>query len=146
MLDGPAWSIGSIDDPRPPKAGAPVTPPPPARSLQKHSLTHILVAAGRRFVTELIPLDVSSIKCGAADEFGVAGAVKFRVKFLVKFLGLVKSAGLVVGYVDPGQRRKYRGLVRAVPPVSRTAGWQSRQHLRHRAHAPAQRGLCVWLR
>jgi hypothetical protein len=59
-------------------------------------------------------LDVSSIKGGAADEFGLAGAVEFRVKFL----GLVKSSGLVVGYVDPGQRRKYRGLVRALPPIS----------------------------
>ncbi len=39
----------------------------------------------------------------------------------VKFPGLVKSPGLVVGSVDPGQRRKYRGLVPAVPPALRTA-------------------------
>ena len=64
----------------------------------------------------------------------------------VKFPGLVKSAGLVVGSADAGQRRQYRGLVLAVPPASGTAGRQSRQHVRHRAHAPALRGLCFWLR
>jgi hypothetical protein len=52
----------------------------------------------------------------------------------VKFPGLVKSPRLVVGSVDPGQRRKYRGLVLAVPPAPRTAGWRSRQHVRHRAY------------
>jgi len=36
----------------------------------------------------------------------------------VKVPGLVKSRGLVVGSVDPGQRRQYRGLVRAVPLAS----------------------------
>ena len=43
----------------------------------------------------------------------------------VKFPGLVKSRGLVVGSVDPGQRRQYRGLVLAVPQAARTAGRQS---------------------
>ena len=63
-----------------------------------------------------------------------------------EFPGLVKSPGLVVGPVDPGQRRQYRGLVPAVPPAPRTADRQSRQHVRHRAHAAALRGLCVRLR
>ena len=37
-----------------------------------------------------------------------------------KLSGLVKSPGLVVERVDAGQRRKYRGLVRAVPPAATT--------------------------
>ncbi len=80
----------------------------------------------------------------------------------IKFPGLVESLGLVVESVDPGQRRQYRGLVLAVPPAPRTAewqsrqhvrrrahappGWQSRQHVQHPAHAPAVCGLCFWLR
>src|SRR5882672_2302622 len=91
-----------------------------------------------RFVTELLRSNVSSVTCGAVHEFGMAGAVKFP--------GVVKSAGLVVGSVDPGQRRKYRGLVLSLPPAPPTADRQSRQHVRHRAHAPALRGLCFWLR
>src|SRR6202171_3351666 len=91
-----------------------------------------------RSMTELLQSDVSSVTCGAVHEFGMAGAVKFP--------GLVESPGLVVESVDRGQRRKYRGLVRAVPPAPRTADWQSRQHVRHRAHAPALCGLCFWLR
>ena len=91
-----------------------------------------------RFVTELLHSNVSSVTRGASDEFGMAGAVKFP--------GLVKSPGLVVGSADAGQRRKYRGLVRAVPPAPGTAGRQSRQCVRHRAHAPPLRGLCFWLR
>src|SRR5882724_1392888 len=91
-----------------------------------------------RFVTEILQSNVSSVTRGAVHEFGMAGAGKFP--------GLVKSSGLVVGSVDRGQRRKYRGLVLAVPPVPRTADWRSRQHVRHRAHAPPLCGLCVWLR
>src|ERR1700694_6058440 len=90
------------------------------------------------FVTELLQSSVSSVTRGAAHESGMAGAVKFP--------GLVKSPGLVVGSVDPGQRRKYRGLVLDVPPAPRTADWRSRQPLRHRAHAPALCGLRFWLR
>src|SRR6202047_4077601 len=62
----------------------------------------------------------------------------------VKLPGLVKSPGLVVGSVDPGQRCKYRGLVLAEPPV--TADWRFRQPLWHRGYAPALCGLCFWLR
>src|SRR3984893_15827259 len=91
-----------------------------------------------RSMTELIQSNVSSVTRGAVHEFGMAGAVKFP--------GLVKATGLVVGSVDHGQRRKYRGLVRAVPRAPRTADRQSRQHVRHPAHAPALCGLCFWLR
>src|SRR6202171_2431497 len=85
-----------------------------------------------RSMTELLQSNVSSVTRGAVHEFGMAGAVKFPVKFP----GLVKSPGLVVGRVDPGQRRKYRGLVRAVPPAPPRADRQFRQHVRHPAHAP----------
>ena len=40
------------------------------------------------------------------------------VSYPIKLPGLVKSRGLVVGPVDAGERRQYRGLVRAVPPAS----------------------------
>src|SRR3974377_1468682 len=56
-----------------------------------------------RFVTELLHCPVSSMTCGATDEVGVAGAVK--------------SPGLVVGTVGPGEQRKYRILVPALPRV-----------------------------
>ena len=91
-----------------------------------------------RFVTELLQSNVSSVTRGASDEFGMAGAAEFP--------GLVKSPGLVVGSADAGQRRKYRDLVRAVPPAPGTAGWHSRQHARNRDHAHPLRGLCFWLR
>ena len=39
--------------------------------------------------------------------------------------------GLVVGGVDPGQRRQYRDLVPAVPPAPRTAGRRRRPALDH---------------
>src|ERR1700737_3772173 len=39
--------------------------------------------------------------------------------------GAVKSPGLVVGSVNPGQRRKYRGLVFAFPPPPQTPGGPS---------------------
>jgi hypothetical protein len=73
------------------------------------SRTHIFVVTGSECD------GIATIKCQfgymreAIHEFGMAGAVKF--------LGLVKSPGLVVGSVDAGERRKYRGLVPAVPPV-----------------------------
>src|ERR1700704_5902667 len=66
-----------------------------------------------RFVTELLQSNVSSVTGGVVHEFGMAGAVKFAVSFP----GLVKSPGLVVESVNPGQRRQYRGLVLAVPPT-----------------------------
>src|SRR5882762_9498160 len=113
---------------------------PKTRSLsaRKHPSHTYFCRDWPRFVTELLQSNVSSVKCGAVHEFGMAGAVKFP--------GLVKSPGLVVGSVDHGQRRKYRGLVLAVPPAPRTADWRSRRHVRHRAHAPPLCGLCVWLR
>ena len=64
----------------------------------------------------------------------------------VKFPGVVEPVGLVVGSVDPRQRRKYRGLVLAVPPAPRPSGRRSRQHVRHRANAAPLCGLCFWLR
>src|ERR1700738_3362130 len=91
-----------------------------------------------RFMTEFLQKNVSSVTRGVVHEFGMAGAVKFP--------GLVKSPGMVVGSVDPGQRRKHRGLVLAVPSAPPTADRQSRQHVRHRAHAPPLCGLCFWLR
>src|SRR5450631_2778886 len=123
-------------DPRrwhPPKTLA-VTPPSPRKPLP-HTY---FCRDWPRFMTELLQSNVSSVTPGAVHELGMAGAVKFP--------GLVKSAGLVVGSVDPGQRRKYRGLVLAVPPAPRTADWRSRRHVRHRAHARALCGLCFWLR
>src|SRR3984893_8961648 len=92
---------------------------------------------GSRFVTELLQASVGSVTRGAVHECGMAGAVKVP--------GLVKSPGLVVGSVDPGQRREYRGLVLALPPAPRTADRQSRQHVRHRDNAPPLCGLCFWL-
>src|SRR5438309_8910320 len=71
--------------------------------------THNFVRDSRGIMTGLLQSNVSSVKCGAVHEFGMAGAVKFP--------GLVKSPGLVVEPADPGQRRQYRGLVRAVPPA-----------------------------
>src|SRR3984893_7757628 len=133
---------GPLMTPGRPKAGAPEIPSPPRRQPPK-ARSHTYFGGGWPPICDRInTLGCQVDYTWSGYEFGVASAVKFRVKFL----GLVKSAGLVVGHVDPGQRRKYRGLVRAVPPISRTAGRQSRQHLRHRAHAPAQRGLSLWLR
>src|SRR6266566_9391852 len=99
---------------------------------------HLFVVTGPEFMTLLLQSGVSAVTCGAVHESGMAGAVKFP--------GLVESAGLVVGCVDPCQRRKYRRLVPAVPPAPRTADWQSWQQIRHRAHAPPLCGLCLWLR
>ena len=59
-------------------------------------------------MTELLHCHVSSVTCGATDEVGVAGAVK--------------SPGLVVGTVGPGEQRKYRILVPALPRVNSPAG------------------------
>src|SRR6267154_1764470 len=99
-----------------------------------------------RFVTELQQSNVSSVTRGAIDEFGMAGTLRFALRFALKFPCLVKSPGLVVEFVDVGQRRQYRGLVPAVPKAARTADRRSRQHIRHRAHAPPVCGLCFWLR
>src|SRR3984885_14091145 len=91
-----------------------------------------------RSVTELIRPSVSSVKYGAVDEFGMAGAVNFP--------GLVESPGVVVESADAGQRPEHRGLVRAVPPAPRTADGRSRRDAGHRVHASALCGLCVRLR
>src|SRR6202048_3198528 len=118
-----------------PAKDAPAIPP----AITPQAPPHTYFCRDRlRFMTEFLQSNVSSVTRGAVHEFGMAGAVKFP--------GLVKSPGLVVGSVDPGQRRKYRGLVLAVPPAPRTADWQSRLHVRHRAHAPPLCGLCFWLR
>src|SRR5438128_11313600 len=85
---------------------------------------HIFVVTDREFVTELLQPNVSSVTRGAVDESGMALAAKFP--------GLVKSPGLVVGPVDRGQRRQYRGLVGAVPLAPRATGWRSRQPVRPR--------------
>jgi hypothetical protein len=50
-----------------------------------------------RIVTGLLRPNVISVKCGAADDLGMADAVDFP--------GLVKSFDLVVGDADPGERR-----------------------------------------
>ena len=52
----------------------------------------------------------------------VGSGVAFEVRFAIKFSGLVKSPGLVVEPADAGQRRQYRGLVRAVPPAAPPTG------------------------
>src|SRR4030088_1506027 len=88
-------------------------------------------------MTDLLHSNISSITRGAVHDFGMAGAIDFP--------GLVKSPGLVVESADCSQRRKYRGLVLAVPQAARTADGRSRQHARHPAHAAALRGLCLWL-
>src|SRR4051812_4851492 len=95
-------------------------------------------------MTELLQASISLVTFGATHEFGMADAVKFPVRFPVSFAGLVKSPGLVVGPADHGQRRKYRGLVLAVP--SAPAGRQCRRRIRHRAYALALCGLCFRLR
>src|ERR1700730_3777223 len=110
----------------------------PLITLTTNSAAHFFVVTRPRFVTELLRSNVSSVTRGARHEFGMAGAVKFP--------GLVESLGLVVGSVDPGERRKYRGLVLAVLPAPGTADWQSRQHVQHRAHAPPLCGIRFWLR
>src|ERR1700675_5008766 len=69
------------------------------------------------FMTELLRVNEIAITRGAVHELGMAGAVDFP--------GLVESSGLVVGCVDPGQRREYRDLVLAVPSAP-TAGRQFR--------------------
>src|ERR1700686_2931633 len=88
------------------------THPPPPSPPDTYSCRDSL-----RSMTELLRPNVSSVKCGAVDELGMAGGVKLTVNFP----GLVKSAGVVVEPVDPGQRREHRDLVPAVPPAPRTA-------------------------
>src|SRR5262245_14850022 len=58
-------------------------------------------------VTKKLRLDVGSVTCGVIHELAMAGAVEIS--------GLVESGGAVVGSADAGERRQYRGLVRAVP-------------------------------
>src|SRR5262245_10408675 len=89
-------------------------------------------------MTELIQSNECLIACGAIHEFGMAGAVKVP--------GLVKSGGAVVGSVDAGEWRKYRGLVLAVPLPSGPADRQSRRHVRERAYARSLCGICLRLR
>src|SRR5277367_4317939 len=60
-----------------------------------------------QFVTELLQPNVNSVTRGAVHEFGMADATTFP--------DLVKSCCMVVGSADPGQRGKYRDLVRALP-------------------------------
>jgi hypothetical protein len=69
-------------------------------------------------MTELLQSSVSSIARGVIHEFEIAGAVKFAC--------MVKPAGVVVGHVDAGEQRQYRGLVLAVPLPPGTAGRQFR--------------------
>src|SRR5580692_10763780 len=84
---------------------------PPHRNFGRAAIYDRIITVG--FMTELLYSNVSSVTCGAAHEFGMAGAVRFP--------GLVKSPSLVVESADAGQRSKYRGLVLAVPPAPRTA-------------------------
>src|SRR5437879_473741 len=104
----------------------------------KHPLSQFSCRDRRRFVTELLQANVNSVKSGSVDEAGMAGGP-------VKFPGLVKSGDLVVGPVDAGQRRQYRGLVRVEPSVAAAAGEWS-WHAGHRSDAAALRGLCFRLR
>ena len=93
-----AWSVPG--SPKPSSSAEDRVRPAPRKGTPR---THIFVVNGRDSVTELLQSNVSSVTRGAVHEFGMAGAVKFP--------GLVKSPGLVVGSVDPGQRRQHRGLV-----------------------------------
>src|SRR3954464_14038681 len=67
---------------------------------RKHPLSQFSSRDRCRFVTELLPANVSSVKSGAVDEFGMAGVA-------AGFSDLVESGDLVVGVLDPGQRRQY---------------------------------------
>src|SRR5579859_747676 len=87
-------------------AGAAVVPRPGGRRLSQISCRD-----SPYFVTELIRIDVGSIKHGAIDETGISGAATFP--------GLVQPFVVVVGDADAGQRRQYRSLGPDVPRASR---------------------------
>src|SRR6202012_1483994 len=70
-------------------------------------LSQISCRDSPHFVTELIRINVRSIKYGALDETGIASPITRP--------GLDQSAVLVVGNADAGQRREHRGLVSALP-------------------------------
>src|SRR6202000_1557617 len=86
------------------------------------------------FVTELIRIDVRSIKYGALDETGIASAVTRP--------GLDQPVVLVVGDADAGERREHRRVVSALAAASYR---QFDHRTRARHHADAERGLCVRL-
>src|SRR4051812_13830847 len=89
-------------------------------------------------MTALLQSDVSSIIFGAANELGMAGAVRFP--------GLVESRVLVVGPADAGEQHQYRRLVRAVSRASNSSDRRCRRRIRHRDDAAVLRDLRVRLR